>query len=127
MDILRVRNEVSAAQNQFSNVELRLDSASDLFVKVALQTSAGSIYVLSLTLADYPYRMPKVLVNSPPLMPASTYLHRYNDGSLCYLHPSMWNPGVHNLTFVISRVAKWLNKYEVWKSKGRWPGAQLMH
>ena len=28
--------------------------------------------------------------------------HRYQGGHICYLHPSMWNPGAHHLTFVIA-------------------------
>lgn len=125
MDIVRVRSEFAAAQGQFSNVELRLDGSSNLYVKVALQTTTGGIYILSITLDGYPYSMPKVWVNSPQL--STTSPHRYGDKQICFLHPSMWNPGSHNLTFVISRAAKWLNKYEVWKTKGTWPGAQVKH
>jgi len=39
----------------------------------------------------------------------------------------MWNPGIHNLTFVIARSAKWLNKFEIRKTKGKWPGAEIKH
>jgi len=39
----------------------------------------------------------------------------------------MWNPGVHHLSFVIARAAKWLSKYEVWRYKGSWPGAEIKH
>jgi hypothetical protein len=125
MDTLRLRNEFAAAQQQFSNVELRLNERSELFVKAALQTSAGGIYILSITFDGFPHQMPRVWVDTPSLL--STSLHRYRDGNICYLHPSMWNPGLHNLTFVIARASKWLNKYEVWKIKGTWPGAQLQH
>ncbi len=125
MDTLRIRAEVAAAQQQFSNIEPRLNARSELFVKAALQTSARGIYVLSITFDAFPHQMPRVWVDSPALL--STSPHRYRDGNICYLHPSMWNPGVHNLTFVIARASKWLNKYEVWKNKGTWPGAQLQH
>ena len=40
--------------------------------------------------------------------------HMYRDGYICFLHPNMWNPGRHTLTFVLRRVAKWLNKYDCW-------------
>ena len=59
--------------------------------------------------------MPRVFIDAP----AITYApHRYRPDNICYLHPSMWNPGAHNLTFVIGRAAKWLNKYEVWRNNG---------
>jgi len=31
------------------------------------------------------------------------------------------------LTFVIARAAKWLNKFEVWRTNGKWPGASIDH
>jgi hypothetical protein len=43
------------------------------------------------------------------------------------MHPTMWNPGIHTLTFVIGRAAKWLAKYEVWRVNGEWPGAEIRH
>jgi NTE family protein len=53
--------------------------------------------------------------------------HRYDAGNICYLHQSFWNPGRHDLTFVLARAAKWLNKYEVWKQTRIWPGAEIRH
>lgn len=36
------------------------------------------------------------------------------------------DPGIHQLSFVIARAAKWLNKYEAWKPNGYvWPGAEI--
>jgi hypothetical protein len=125
MDSLRIRQEFAAAQQQFPNVELRLNANSDLFVKAALQTSVGGIYFLSITFEGFPNHMPRILVDSPTLSASSP--HRYREGNICYMHPSFWDPGLHDLTFVIARASKWLNKYEVWKSKGRWPGAQMAH
>jgi hypothetical protein len=43
------------------------------------------------------------------------------------MHPTMWNPGIHHLTFVIGRAAKWLNKYDIWRVRGAWPGAEIKH
>ena len=53
--------------------------------------------------------------------------HKFADGKLCYLHPTFWNPGRHDLCFVIARTAKWLAKYEVYCIKRRWPGAGIEH
>ena len=86
----------------------------------------GRNYVLSIRFPDsYPNEMPRVFIDAP----AITYApHRYQTGNICYLHPSMWNPGAHNLTFVIARAAKWLNKFEVWRNNGgTWPGAEIRH
>jgi hypothetical protein len=125
MDSVRIQREFAAAKLEFPNVELRLNTNSDLFVKAALQTSVGGIYFLSITFEGFPNNLPRIVVDSPSLSTSSP--HRYREGNICYMHPSLWNPGTHDLTFVIARASKWLNKYEVWKSGRGWPGAQLRH
>jgi ubiquitin-protein ligase len=125
MDLTRLRREVSEAQQQFSYVECHPTSDGSLYVLAALQTPA-KMYTLSVTFPDtYPNVLPTVSVRKPTIQTNSP--HRYTAGHICYLHPSMWNPGRHTLTFVIARAAKWLNKYEVWLSTGVWPGAEMKH
>jgi ubiquitin-protein ligase len=124
MDVHRIQREFSEAQKAFAYVELHPTSDGKVYARTALQTSSG-MYVLSIKFPDtYPNEMPRVFVDAPAITSAP---HRYQTGNICYLHPSMWNPGVHQLTFVIARAAKWLNKYEVWRSEGTWPGAEIKH
>jgi ubiquitin-protein ligase len=105
-------------------VELHPTADGKAYVKTALQTPA-QMYVLSIKFPEnYPHEMPRTFVDAPPITVAP---HRYQNGNICYLHPSMWNPGIHNLAFVIARAAKWLNKYEIWKRQGKWPGAEIKH
>ena len=93
-------------------------------VLVALQT-IRRYYTLEVTFPDaYPNSMPEVFVRKPAL---EASLHRYSDNQICYMHPRMWNPGRHDLTFVIERAAKWLSKYEVYRDRGQWPGAGIDH
>jgi len=126
VDIQRIRSEVSQALLQFALVEVHPTSDGGVYVKAGMQTSAGCTYILAIYFADYPNQMPKVYVTKPAL-PSDMAKHRYNTGNICYLHPSMWNPGRHNLTFVLGRAAKWLNKYDVWRQTGNWPGAEVRH
>ncbi len=126
MDIARIRREFLEAQQRFALLELRPTTDGKVYARTALQTSNGRNYVLSIKFPDsYPNEMPRVFIDAP----AITYApHRYQAGNICYLHPSMWNPGTHNLTLVIARAAKWLNKYEVWRNNGgTWPGAEITH
>jgi hypothetical protein len=125
MDIQRIRLEVSRAVLRFALVETHPTAEGGVFVKAGLQTSLQNMYIASIYFPDYPNRMPNVHITKPNLHSRSP--HRYNAGNICYLHPSMWNPGRHDLTFVLGRIAKWLNKYDVWCQKGRWPGAELEH
>ncbi len=124
MDLARVHLEFSEAQRAFAYVELHPTTEGKVYAKTALQTS-NQMYVLSIRFPDtYPYEMPRVSVDAPSLASSP---HQYQGGNICYLHPSMWNPGIHNLTFVIARSAKWLHKYEYWRRKGQWPGAEIRH
>lgn len=125
MDLMRVRREVAQAQQHFSYIECHPSSDGSLYVLAALQTPA-KMYTLSVVFPDtYPNTLPTVHVRKPALQANAP--HRYNSGNICYLHPSMWNPGRHTLAFVIARAAKWLNKYEVWLVTGVWPGAEIKH
>jgi ubiquitin-protein ligase len=126
MDIIRIQREFAEAQRTFALVELKPTTDGKVYARTALQTAAGQNYVLSIRFPDtYPNELPHVYVDAPAIL--SYAPHRYKSGNICYLHPSMWNPGTHHLTFVIARAAKWLNKYEVWRTKGSWPGAELKH
>lgn len=125
MNIGRIQNEFAEAQRTFAYVELHPTQEGNVYTRVALQTAAGT-YILSIKFPDsYPNEMPRVFVDAPAITKAP---HRYQTGNICYMHPSMWNPGIHNLTFVIARAAKWLNKYEIWRNNGgEWPGAEIKH
>ena len=125
MDILRIRSEVGVAVRTFPNVEVHSNGSGGVFVKAVLQTAVMSIYVITIQFPNYPNEMPKVFVTKPDL--GLHGKHQYNAGNICYLHPSYWNPGRHDLTFVLGRTAKWLNKFEVWRVKKIWPGAEILH
>lgn len=125
MDINRIQREFAEAQRTFALVELKPTTDGKVYARTALQTTVGQNYILSIRFPNtYPNEMPRVYVDAPANISAP---HRYQGGHICYLHPSMWNPGTHHLTFVIARAAKWLNKYEVWRTKGIWPGAEIKH
>lgn len=125
MNLARVRQDITSAQQHFDYVESHATSDGKLMALVALQT-ARQLYTLAIKFPEnYPNSMPAVHVRKPTL---SSSPHRYTDDTICYLHPSMWNPGRHDLTLVIARTAKWLSKYEVYRANGgRWPGAEILH
>ena len=126
MNLERIRGEIAAAREYFSQVEGWATPAGGLMAVVALQTSTSRrYYTLGVSFPEsYPNAMPEVHVRKPSL---SSSPHQYMNDRICYLHPHMWNPGRHDLTFVIQRAAKWLGKYEVYRQTGKWPGAGLDH
>ena len=124
MNLIRIQAEFDKARQDFSWVELYPTLDGKLCVKAALQPSS-QIYIITINFPDsYPCEMPRVFVTKPVI---DLSPHLYKTGNICYLHPTMWNPGVHNLSFVIQRAAKWLAKYDVWKRDRVWPGAEIKH
>ena len=125
MDLGRLKREIDDAGERFAFVEARPTNAGGLGVRLALQPVPGSIYTFDISFPDaYPNQMPSATMRRPGLRPGSPHVYRDND-SICYLHPLLWNPGRHDLAFVIGRLAKWAGKYEVWRHTHRWPGAEL--
>lgn len=124
MDIQRIHRELREAAEHFPNLEVLPTSDGGIFVKAAMQTVAPRVYILAMYFGGYPNEMPKVFVTKPAL----TYTpHIYKDGHICYMHPNMWNPGRHNIRFVLAQVAVWLNKYDVYQHSGRWAGPAIAH
>lgn len=126
MDIPRISQEIATAQRSFEFVEKHLSPNGIPYVLVALQTSVSRYYTLAITFpTTYPFAMPSINVRKPTIKSGAP--HRYGNGNICYQHQSTWNPGRHDLVHVISRAAKWLNKYEVWLQTNKWPGAEIRH
>lgn len=124
MNLQRIWHDIKKAQGQFDYVEGHPTTNGGVMAMVALQTTRR-VYTLEITFPDtYPNSMPEVFVRKP-IMESSP--HRYRNNRICYMHPRVWNPGRHDLTYAIQRSAKWLNKYEVYLVRGRWPGAGIDH
>ncbi|MDE2833726.1 MAG: hypothetical protein OXM02_04315 [Bacteroidota bacterium] len=124
MSLTRIHQELTRAQQYFDYVEGYPTPAGGVMVKFAVETSRR-VYILEASFPDaYPYAVPSVYVRRPVLQPSP---HRYDDARICFIHPRMWNPGRHDLTFVIKKTAKWLAKYEVYQVTRNWPGVSIEH
>ncbi len=108
----------------FPNIETYTTSNGGIYIKAVMQTSVGGIYVISVSFTEYPSELPKVKVEAPAVTHSK---HMYTNGNICYMHPNFWNPAKHDLKFVLAQAAVWLNKHEVYKQKGIWPGPGLAH
>ena len=124
MDVQRIRWDIQQAAEQFPNIEIHTTLVGDIFIKVLLQTSVGQLYVISVHFVGYPFDIPKVTVLSPAVTHSK---HMYTGGHICFMHPSLWNPAKHDLIYVLAQSSVWLNKHEVYKQKGVWPGPGLAH
>lgn len=124
MSLYRIQLEIRQAMEHFPNIESHPTMGGGLYIKAALQTSVGQMYIISVTFVGYPSEMPKVMVITPAVTHSK---HMYATRNICYMHPSVWNPAKHDLKFVLAQAAVWLNKHEVYKQKGVWPGRGLQH
>ncbi len=90
MNLARIQLDIKSAQQQFDYVEVHPTSNGGVMALVALQT-VRRVYTLAVNIPDaYPNSMPEVFVRKPALDASP---HRYPNNRICYLHPSMWNPG----------------------------------
>ncbi len=124
MNVQRIQGDIQRTMEHFPNIETLTTEGGNIYIKSLLQTSVGQMYVISVTFVGYPSEMPRVTVISPAVTHSK---HMYTSGDICYMHPSFWNPAKHDLIFVLAQVAVWLNKHEVFKQKGVWPGLGLPH
>lgn len=124
MTVERIQWDIQRTMEHFPNIETHTTVGGSIYIKAVLQTSVGQMYVISVTFDGYPSRMPTVTVISPVVTHSK---HMYTSGDICYMHPSLWNPAKHDLIFALAQVAVWLNKHEVFKQKGVWPGLGLPH
>ena len=120
MDILRIRSEVFQATTKFALVEAHPTNDGGVFVKAGLQTSVGNMYIAAVYFQGYPSQMPSAYITKPALRSESP--HRYKAGNICYLHPSMWSPGRHDLTSTRSRISPGRLRSSVIESKPKSKG-----
>jgi hypothetical protein len=65
MNVQRIRSEIQQTMQHFPNIETYATTDGGLYIKAALQTSIGQLYVLAVTFVGYPSEMPKVTVITP--------------------------------------------------------------
>lgn len=46
--------------------------------------------------------------------------HTWADGSICFLRDGRWNPGKHDLSFVVAKTQEWIEGYQGWITRGKW-------
>jgi hypothetical protein len=65
----------------------------------------------------YPNACPKVYARPIP----NGCPHRWQDGSLCIFGAmDVWNPGKHDVLYVLRLARRWLANFSTWKQTGVW-------
>lgn len=69
----------------------------------------------------YPSKSP--IVAADPIDKACP--HRWQDGSLCIFGTmDTWNPGKHDVVYVLKLCRRWLANYSAWQHAGKWPSQE---
>lgn len=65
----------------------------------------------------YPSACPKVYAHPVP----DGCPHRWQDGSLCIFGAmEVWNPGQHDVSYVLRLARRWLSHFAQWQRTGEW-------
>jgi ubiquitin-protein ligase len=95
----------------------------ELYATGALRTNAGNVYPVRIELpSDYPHSIPSIFAVGWN----SDCPHVYRAGNLCIMRPDQWR-SFYSLAFVVAKVAIWLNKFDVYRTRGYWPGNEQQH
>ena len=66
----------------------------------------------------YPNACPQVFADPIP----ENSPHRWLDGTLCIFGAmELWNPGQHDVAYVLTLARRWLSHFVAWKNSGEWP------
>ncbi len=96
-------------------------------VKGKLTTNFGNTYHVKINIPEgYPYILPEIELPYHSIDPGCP--HKYSDGRICVMRSAQWSTSL-SLAFLVAKTAIWLNKYDLWKYKGkrRWPGKGQSH
>ncbi len=76
MTLQRLQADIGLAAEHFPNVETYTTTDGGLYIKAALQTSVGQMYIIMVTFAGYPSSMPKVTVITPAVKQRHAHVYR---------------------------------------------------
>ena len=121
----RMAVESDKIKRYFPNFSFYASGETVKGVKGYLKTSDGNSYYVSIEVdAEYPYKMP--IITLPETAVESNCPHRYTGGNLCVMMPEQWS-STYSLAFMVAKAAIWVNKYDIWKRTGKWPGKEQQH
>lgn len=114
----RLFEELEGLHKKGQDPKLQISESHDVEMSFMEKSGSENITIKIVLPHGYPNAAPKIYAD--PI--SSDAPHRWQDGSLCVLGAmASWNPGKHNIAFVLDLSRKWLDHYREWKSSGKWP------
>ena len=119
----RLYAEQEKLRTYFPQFAFARSADGNLFVRGTLRTNSGQSYPIRVVLSsDYPHGIPCIYPDGWD----SACPHIYRAGNLCIMRPDQWR-AFYSIAFAVAKTAIWLNKFEVFKARGYWPGNEQQH
>jgi hypothetical protein len=118
----RMYREQEVLRKYFPYFVIAQDSAGRLTARGVLSTEINSYGIRVVLPSNYPYEMPAVV----PLDWKAGGPHVYPNGQLCVMQLGQWRTP-YTIALMVAKAAIWVNKYEVYKRYGSWPGNEQFH
>ena len=114
----KVNKELNELRQKGEKPTLKLSDTKELIILFKEAVYKYEVTLKILLPHGYPNNAPKIyaspIINDAP--------HRWKDGELCIFGVmTNWNPGKHDIAFVLNLARKWLSNYSEWQEKGSWP------
>lgn len=117
----RLAKEFERLQQDEEQHAVSLTDDNELELQFRREGAARDITLTVRLPHGYPNASPKVYASPVP----DGAPHRWQDGSLCIFGATaIWNPGQHDVPYVLKHARKWVQGLEAWKASGAWPGGE---
>lgn len=118
----RLAKEFERLQKDEEQHAVSLTDDNELELQFRREGAARDITLTVLLPHGYPNASPKVYAAPVP----DGAPHCWEDGSLCIFGATaVWNPGRHDVAYVLKHARKWVQGLEAWKANGAWPGGEV--
>ena len=113
----KVNEELDELRRKGEKITLSISDEKELAILFKKLIKNTEITIKIILPHGYPNAAPKVYAS--PIRANAP--HRWQDGALCIFGVMKnWNPGKHDLSFILQLSREWLSSYENWDETGVW-------
>jgi ubiquitin-protein ligase len=114
---VRLSRELERLQSQDEKQTVSITDDRELSMHFRGEGPDGGLTLTILLPHGYPNAAPKV--SAAPL--PDNCPHRWQDGNLCIFGATeLWNPGQHDVLYVLQQARRWLSHLGRWQQTGEW-------
>ena len=120
---VRMHHEQELLHRYFPDFELVRERSTQNYVARGVVSTELNLYAIRVRAPrNYPYAMPDII----PVGWKARGPHIYASGHLCVMQSDQWRNS-YTLAFMVAKAAVWINKFEIFRTGGKWPGNEQVH